>query len=121
MSKLKIETPTEQVVKGALSETIVTDRQGRHITLRKPGVLAQYRIVEVLGASAKNEVYMGMVLPLLYVAAIDEHAVGQPASKGEVEALIQRLDEAGIEAVVKGVTDHFASPDPEADKTAIKK
>lgn len=113
-------TPSEQVVAKA-AEITVTDSAGRVIKLKKPGVLAQFRLVEVMGETAKNQVYMGMVLPLIYVTAIDGDAVFQPTSKLQVEALIQRLDEHGIDAVMEGVNANFGAIDPEADKDALKK
>lgn len=114
--------PSVEIVQEAMQEFSVSDARGRTITLRKPGILAQYRIVEAVGPeSAKNEVYMGMVTPILYVASIDGNPVAQPSNKAQIEALIQRLDEAGIVAVVKGVEAHYGTPDPEADKEALKK
>jgi hypothetical protein len=113
--------PSEAVVQKAIAEFTVTDSTGRVIKLKKPGVLAQFRLVEVLGESAKNQVYMGMVLPLIYVTAIDDLPVFQPTSKLEVEALIQQLDEAGCDAVMTGVQKHYGTVDPEADKAALKK
>jgi hypothetical protein len=113
--------PSEQIVKQANAEVTVSDERGRVIKLKKPGVLAQFRLIEALGETAKNEVYMGMVLPLIFVTAIDDDPVYQPASKREVEALIQQLDEDGIAAVLSGVQENFGKTDPEADKAAVKK
>lgn len=122
MTKLTVNpTPTEQVIAKASAEVTVHDARGRAITLKKPGVLAQYRLIEILGESAKNEVYVGMVLPLIYVCEIDGDQVAQPNSKREVEGLIQRLDDDGIAAVMNGVQSHFGSVDPGADKAALKK
>ncbi len=118
--ELKEATPSEELIAKASAEVTVNDENGRAITLKKPGVLAQYRLVEVLSDSAKNEVYMGMVLPLIYVTGIDGVPVYQPVSKREVEALVQRLDEAGIAAVMGGVQKNFGKSDPEADKEALK-
>ncbi|MHB8914414.1 MAG: hypothetical protein ACYC4K_01225 [Thiobacillus sp.] len=117
----KREMPSEQLIKQASAEVSVTDSKGRAIVLKKPGVLAQYRLIEVLADSAKNEVYMGMVLPLIYVASLDGVPVMQPANKREVEALISRLDEEGIAAVMEGVQSNFGRSDAEADKDALKK
>ena len=114
-------TPTEQLVKASTAEFTLSDSKGRSIVLKKPGVLAQYRLIEILGDSAKNEVYMGMVLPLIYVSAIDGAQVMQPSTKREIEALISRLDEEGIAAVMNGVQEHFGSSDPEKDKEQLKK
>lgn len=123
MAKLEIhdtQKPSAEIVAKALAVTEITDERGRVITLKKPGVLAQYRLIEILGDSAKNEVYMGMVLPLIFVSAIDGDAVAMPTNKREVEALIQRLDEEGVAAVVNGVQEHFGQTDPEKDKAALK-
>lgn len=118
---MKASTPTEQIIKQASAEVSITDSNGRSITLKKPGVLAQYRLIELLGDSAKNEVYMAMVLPLIYVASIDGHPVPAPTKKVEIEALISRLDEDGINAVMLGVQEHFGKSDPDADKESLKK
>jgi hypothetical protein len=120
--KVKVSlNPSEQVIERANAEVTVTDARGRVIKLKKPGVLAQFRLIEALGDAAKNEVYTGMVLPLIFVTAIDDDPVYQPSSKREVEALIQQLDEDGIAAVLAGVQEHFGKADPEADKAALKK
>ncbi len=121
MAKLTMkETPSEELIAKAAKEVTITDSAGRIIKLKKPGVLAQYRLVEVLGESAKNEVYMGMTMPLIFVSEIDGVSVPQPSTKREVEALIQRLDEHGIAAVMEGVQQNFGTPAPEADKAALK-
>lgn len=121
MVKVTVNTPSEQVVAKAAAEVSVTDDRGRVIKLRKPGVVAQFRLVEILGDTAKNEVYMSMVLPIIFVTAIDDDTVSQPSGKREVEALIQRLDEDGLAAVGRGVMEHFGKQDPEADRAAVKK
>lgn len=89
----------------------ITDARGRALTLKRPGVLSQLRLVEALGATAKNEVYMGMVLPALYVASIDGEAEMSPRSKPQLEGLIQRLDEDGLTAVNEGIKQHFSPPE----------
>ncbi len=120
MAKLTInETPSEEIVKKI--EVEVTDSTGRVIRLKKPAVLGQYRLIEAIGDSAKNEVYTAMVMPLLFIASIDDDNISSLRSKLEVEALIQRLDEHGLEAVINGVRENFGGSDPEADKAALKK
>ena len=98
-------TPSQQIVARANAEIVEIDGKGRKITIRRPGILAQYRIVEAMGAeSAANDVYRNMCMPLLYVAAIDGDDVFMPTSKRELEALIQRLDEDGMIAVQVGIS-----------------
>jgi hypothetical protein len=113
-------TPSQQVVAKASLEYTVTDTLGRGITIRKPGALGLYRLVEALGDVAKNQVYMAMVMPLIYVSKIDGEVVMPPVNKAKVEALIQRLEEEGLIAVSAGVEEHFGNPDPEADKETLK-
>ncbi|KAF1009482.1 MAG: hypothetical protein GAK28_00120 [Luteibacter sp.] len=112
-------TASEQLIRQASAEVATTDAKGRRIVLRKPGVLAQFRLVEMLGASASNQTYMGMVLPLTFVGSIDGDAVSI-STKRELEALIQRLDEGGIMAVAAAVQANFGEQDTEADKEAVK-
>jgi hypothetical protein len=112
--------PSVQVVAKASAASETIDPRGRIISLKKPGVLAQFRLIEALGDTAKNEVYVSMVLPLIFVCAIDGDPVTPPTRKSEVEALIQRLDEDGIATVMEAVKANYGSSDPEADKAALK-
>lgn len=115
------ETPSAQVVAQAKAEVTIKDDQGRTIVLRKPPILTQYRIVEAMGDSAKNPVYMAMVMPIIFVSSIDGDGVELPTTKRQIEALIQRLDEHGMSAVTKGLEEHFGAQDPEAEKESLKK
>lgn len=112
--------PSEQAVKMRVSEATVTDPAGRIIKLKRPGVLAQYRLIEMLGDSASNQAYLSLVAPLAYVVRIDDAPV-LIATKKQLEALIQQLDEDGIAAVMAGVKEHFGATDPAADREALKK
>lgn len=113
-------SPSAAAVANAIKIVEKVDARGRTIKLKKPGPLAQYKLVELMGQSAANQTYMGMVLPLIYVVGIDEDAIPFPTSKMQVEALIQRLDDEGIDAVMEGVTTEFGKPDPKKDAEAIK-
>ena len=104
-------TPSEELKASARREATIADPTGRMIKLLKPSVIAQFDLIEALGDTARNEVYMSMVLPLLFVASIDGTAVPRPSTKAELKALIQRLDEDGIQAVLEGVAKNFAAPD----------
>lgn len=117
MPELKVhseaKTPTEMITQAV--EVATLSAGGKQISVKKPGVLSQYRIVEAVGNSAKNEVYMAMILPLLWVTAIDGNEVPPITTKVELEALIQRLGEDGIEAVMKHVNGPQADGAPNAE------
>lgn len=89
--------------------TVVVQAGEKLITLKRPEILAQYRLVETLGQSAENRVYLTMCIPLIYVVAIDDERVAQPRTKLEVEALIQRLGEEGIKVVSNAVDNQFGA------------
>lgn len=117
------DTPTTQVINKAMAPTQVEDSLGRTIKLRKPGVLAQFRLIEMLGGHAStNDVYMGMVAPLMYISAIDDDDAIVIGTKTELEALIQRLGEEGIQAVMEKVKAVYGvQEDPKAAADKIKK
>lgn len=91
--------PSEQIVQAANTIERITAGE-LNIGLKKPGILAQYRIVEIVGDSAKNEVYMGMVMPILWVCEIDGDPQPAPTTKRELEALIQRLGDEGVGGIM---------------------
>lgn len=92
----------------------------REIVARQPDVLAQLRLVDAIGESAGNRVYLSMVLPLIYVAEIDGHPVPQPNTKREVEALFARLGDVGLQALNESIEEHF-SRDAKTEIESAKK
>lgn len=114
-------TPTQAVLREAAQEFVVTDAEGRQLTLKKPDVLAQFDLIEALGELAKNDVYRLMCLPAIYVIAIDGIPVPAPNNKVQVRALISRLGETGFEAVRRGIAEHYPQPDEAGEDEAIKK
>ena len=102
--KVTLRKPSEDVVAEASLETTARDRRGRVFTLRKPNVLAQYRLVRTLGGEAsKNEVYMNMIMPILWVAAIDGEEIPPFRTEMELEALILRIEEDGLVAIASAL------------------
>ena len=129
MSELKVTlhesaavAPTQQVTRDANFQVVVDADDGRKITLRRPGVLAQFKMIEMLGAeTAMNHVFVNMVFPVTYVIAIDGEPISRITTRPQLDALIQQLDEDGIKAVMEGVTLHFGGPaNPEATKASVK-
>lgn len=113
-------TASEQLVAQAAAEVVIDTPNGLKITLRKPGVLSQFRLAKMLGEAAKNSVYVSMLLPITYISAINGNPQNPANSEREIEALITRLDDDGVNAVMAGVMENFGSPDPDAEKAAIK-
>jgi len=111
----------KELIKRAEKTHEIIDDLGRIITLRKPGMLAQYRFVEMLGRSADSESFMNMTMPLRYVIGIDDDDKVACGTRRELDALIQRLGEEGVTAVMKGVNEQFAPASAEEEKSELKK
>ena len=115
-------TPTKEIVAGPSNTTETIDARGRVYSLRKPSVLSQYRLIEMVGGhAASNPVYMNMVMPLLYIDKIDDDNAINVSTKRELEALIKRLGDDGVEAVMMEVQKHWHPVDPDEAKDSIKK
>jgi len=90
----------------------VIDARGRVLLLRKLSVLDRLRLFEAAGAElSRNDRWLGLAILAASVAAIDGVPVPVPASKAGIEAVVQRLDEAGLAAVAAGL-----SPEPGFDR-----
>jgi hypothetical protein len=92
--------PSDEIIKAA-NEVVLVVAGSMTIGMKKPNILRQYQIVEALGAqTAKNEVFMSMVMPLLWVVSIDGDDQPYIASRRELDSLINRLGDEGIGAIM---------------------
>lgn len=126
MASVKIhneaETPGESIVKAANRATTVKDGQGRTISVKKLGPLDRLKLFEVIGPeNSKNEQYVGYAALAFLVSAIDGEEIPRPATKLQLEALIQRLDDDGMDAVARHVSGQIAEGETQADSQAALK
>lgn len=82
-----------------------TDARGRRIEVVKMGPLHRLDMARVLGNDVMNPVIQSMAGPAFSVVSIDGEQVMRPKSYGELRALIDRLDEDGLEAVQNAYID----------------
>lgn len=112
-------SPSGELIRQATLEETITDAKGRRILMRKPGVLAQFHLVEAVGPeAAANQTYMQMINPLIYVGKINDEVVPVPATKLQVEGLISRLDDEGLSAVMGWYMANVIGPTMDAIKAA---
>lgn len=117
-------TPAEEATAAAALTHEVTDKAtGRKLTLKKPGVLAQFDFIQMLGAErAANSTYVAMAMPVLYLVAIDGVPVDAPTKYSEFRALVQRIDDSGVATIALGIQEKFGEiMTPEETKAALKK
>ena len=83
---------------------VVTDAQGRKLSLRRLDALDKLRLFKAVGpALAQNEPYLGMALLACSVTAIDNLPCPMPTNEAQIEHLIQRLGDFGLAAVAQGL------------------
>jgi hypothetical protein len=109
MTTLKINENSEHSLapKSAASsvDAIVTDSQGRKLTIREPSILDEARLVRAMGDAASNQAFMvGYVLPCAMVTAINGEELFFPMTEMQAEAAIKVVGRPGIAAVMAHVT-----------------
>lgn len=100
---------------------VVPAGNDRTLTLTYPGPLAQFDLVNAMGAeAADNARLVRMFLPLIYLSQINEERVPLPSSLLQMRALVNRLGHAGLAALQRGVR-AFDERDAEETITQAKK
>lgn len=84
------------------ADNVVLDSRGRALKVQSPDVLAESRLIRMLGQDAAlNSAYLGgYVIPAVSVVEIDGEPMGFPTSQREIDALIQMLGREGITAAI---------------------
>ena len=78
----------------------VTDSEGRRITLRRLSALDKLRLFKAAGPElAMNQPWLGIAMLAASVSAIDDVPVPLPVNEQQIESLVSRLGETGLEAV----------------------
>ncbi|MGH7152575.1 MAG: hypothetical protein ACREF3_01500 [Acetobacteraceae bacterium] len=93
-------TPSASIVAAASAAPTVTDSEGRRITLRRLNALDKLRLFKAAGpVLAHNQPWLGMAVLAYSVVAIDDIPVPPPLNEQQIEAMVGRLGDAGINAV----------------------
>jgi hypothetical protein len=103
-------TPTQQLLADVGRTQTLRDRLGRSIVVRRPTALDTLRLLKAAGpALAQNQPWLSMAMLAMAVTEIDQLPVPSPISEAQIEAIVERLGEAGLDAIAA------ALDDPEAD------
>ena len=95
-----MDTPSARVIATAQEAAAVTDALGRRLTLRRPTALDKLRLFKAAGpVLAYNQPWLGLALLAASVVAIDDVPVPPPATEAQIEALVARLGDDGLEAI----------------------
>jgi hypothetical protein len=89
---------------GAAKSIVVTDSQGRQLTYQPLNLLAQTRLMDVVGHRAQNGPLFGIYLTACSISDIDGIGFPPPSTFPQVEAAVERLGD-GIQAVIEALQD----------------
>lgn len=93
-------SPSMRIIQEAAREFTVTDAAGRSLCLRRPGALDRLRLFKAVGpVLASNDRYVGYAMLAMCVTSIDGVPQPAPGNEGQLEALVQRLGDAGMVAI----------------------
>jgi hypothetical protein len=95
---------------------IKKDAGGREIEVRKLKPIDRLRILEIIGAdNANNGPYLGYATLAASVTKIDGADVPRITTKIALEAMVSRLDEAGLDAVGQAFREIYPDAATETD------
>ncbi|MGD0186794.1 MAG: hypothetical protein ABSC25_16290 [Roseiarcus sp.] len=83
---------------------IIVDSRGRSIKIKKLSAFDRMRLFKAVGAEdSENRLFMSYANAAAAVTELEGLPVAFPMNQIQLSALVQRLDEDGLEAVVKGL------------------
>ncbi len=121
---IEIKTPSQIIIEKANAIFEVSDEIGRKIKIKKPDILDEMRLLEIVGHLYSNAPLMAIYSLLMYVVSIDGIIFNIGLSKTELDAALKRLDRHGFKALQIGIAEHFKDDviaDTEGNKEEIKK
>jgi hypothetical protein len=111
VAKLTVKTapsPSEQIIQDANRIVHVKDGKGRQLGIRKLDMSRRRRVLKVLSDEmSRKQQYLGLVMVAACVVEIDGEEISLPVTELQFDALIDRLDDAGFEAVGEAIQEHF--------------
>jgi hypothetical protein len=97
-------SPSETIVGKAAETRSTVDTLGRRLTIRSLTALDKLRILKAAGPDlALNQPWLAMAILASSVTVIDDIPVPQPSSEIQIEALVGRLGDSGIEAIAQAL------------------
>jgi hypothetical protein len=95
-----METPSQILIAAAARLATASDSLGRRLTVRRLTALDRLRLFKAVGPElAQNPPYFGMAALAASVIDIDGVPVPPPTTEAQLEGLVQRLGDEGIETV----------------------
>jgi hypothetical protein len=115
---VQLETPSQQSAQPSAKPgtATVTDSLGRRIAIATLGPVEKMRAFAAVGPeNAKNDGYMSIAQLAFLVTEIDGEPIPRPKNVLQLEGLLARLGNEGVDAIIAGAVEHLqAKPINEA-------
>lgn len=97
-------TPSATIVAKATEARTIVDSLGRRLTIRSLTALDKLRIFKAAGPElALNQPWLAMAMLASSVTAINDIPIPPPSTETQIEALVGRLGDSGIEAIAETI------------------
>ncbi len=97
-------TPTESIIASTQRTLDVRDGRGRNLRIRRLTALDTLRLLKAAGPIlAQNQPWLSMAMLAVSVTEIDHIPVPTPTSEAQIESLVEKLGEDGMEAIADAV------------------
>ncbi len=107
-------TPTQSIIEDSVKRDVIQDQTGRRIGVRTLGPVDTLRLYKAAGPTlSENNAWLQFAALAIAVSDIDGVPVPPPTTEGQIESIISRLGEAGINAIAhwSSLTNDPAVPD----------
>lgn len=106
-------TPTARILSSANALFSAADATGRNIVARRLNALDKLRLLKAAGPIlSDNQAWLGVAMLAASVTEIDGTPVPMPMTEHQIEGLVGRLGDAGLDAVAAMLA--TGEPDAEA-------
>ena len=95
----RIETPSQSILKDAFAPVTVTDANGRTIAAARLKPSERFDIKRMMGAEAENRSMFEDIFLVSHCRSIDGERISKPASILQAKALMDRLQDEGLNAL----------------------
>lgn len=97
-------TPTNVLVSAATTQFEVTDAAGRRLRIKAPTALDTLRLLKAAGAAlAENHAWLSLASIAMAVVEIDGVPVVTPTTEAQIEGLVERLGDVGLDAASQAI------------------
>lgn len=105
-------SPSQAIIREAVKVFTAIDGKGRRLTLRRLTALDTLRLFKAAGpVLSQNEAWLSMAGLAFSVLEIDGVPVPPPTTEPHIESLIERLGDAGLQAIADTVAEEQEIPD----------